>query len=789
MLLRSPLAHPDAVVVPRKYGLTQGCPEMFSSHAELLSPYPLYAELIWNLYRLEGRARITLEQNCHFYRDLPRTEGAFDPGFYHHSMKDFNFQKRRDRVYVLVDRPGRVFLTAFKRNRIFGNVWMVNGTLIFRGLYRIFPTRCLFSDISPDIRGCLEGERLVRNDIPGPTRWYCEPIATPPNSESRARLNHNCIPAITTTPLANPVAQTTFEDWTVLTRPELDFFNIHIFDERVSLPVSTESMVCLSASGMAHDSDTRTLTSDHPEPPTSERPGYQILYTTIDTLTDDELLGAFNQYRLDNGVNWNTQLGWRNLSHVCRRWRRLVYGSAAYLDMQILCTNGTPLVETLVHLPPLPIVIDYQHATTAIGAQDQLGIFHALQLRDRVRRVVLRTLPSILDQLLVPMDESFPVLEHLSLSSTAKADPIPLLPKTFLAPNLRHLTLLGIGLPKGLSLLSSTVSLVTLTLTNIRAPSYFLPQHLVARLRSISLLEELTIGFSVPLPRPSAERELLHELETPVTLPVLKCFTFRGVGAYLDSFVAQIRAPLLEQLSVTLFNQIAFALPHLSHFVNTTGGIEFSIAKIVFEGGAFSVVADHHRQQLGDSRPPSFGLHVICNQFDWQIDCAAQICSALMTMLAEIEQLSLDFEGQRTPAEWQDDAVDGATWRELLGPFTGARELRICHSLVWELSCALRSGDEGLDPGLLPSLEVLAPEVEEEHAGNAFASFVDARQVVGRPVRLSPSPVSHEQLLAFSPSSPPEVSPEPSNPEADPVAQSLLPYIWQRWFRRDIINP
>ncbi|KAH9033753.1 hypothetical protein EDB85DRAFT_1949669 [Lactarius pseudohatsudake] len=100
------------------------------------------------------------------------------------------------------------------------------------------------------------------------------------------------------------------------------------------------------------------------------------------------------------------------------------------------------------------------------------------------------------------------MLGHLSLSSTSKEDPILVLPKTFLAPNLRHLTLLGINLPKRLQLLS-TVSFVTLVLTNIRASGYFLPRLLVARLQSLPLLEKLTIGFSIPISRPSAERELL----------------------------------------------------------------------------------------------------------------------------------------------------------------------------------------------------------------------------------------------------------------------------------------
>ncbi|KAH9169794.1 hypothetical protein EDB89DRAFT_2231094 [Lactarius sanguifluus] len=681
VLLWSPLAalhDPDTITVP-----------------QLLSPKPTASEILWNFARLEGRAHVTLEQNPRFYMGLPVHEGAFGPEFSKEPMRDFVLRSN-DTVYVLVDRPGRVFLKTGHRNRMFGNVWMLNGALIFK-----------------DSHGRLEGERLVRRDILGGTGWYCQWLVALP--KPRARLNHSCIPAITTTPLANPTAGTTFEDWTFLSQPALNFFNIHISDGRASPSESTEDMVCLSAFRMPHDGDTRTLTSDLPPPPTSERPGYHVLYTTTDTLNDDVLLGVFNYYRSDNEINWNTRLGWRKLSQVCQRWRRLIYGSATHLDMNIL-----------FHLPPLPLVVDYQYATATVGAQDVLGIFNALQLRDRVRRVVLCVPPSVLDQSLVLMDESFPILEHLSLSSTAEEGMILLLPKTFLAPNLHHLTLLGIGLPKKLLLLSSTISLVTLTLTDIRAPGYFLPSTY-------------------------AERELLHGLEVPVTLPMLKRFTFRGVSAYLDSFVAQIRAPLLEQLSITLFNQIAFALPHLSHFTNITQTLKLPVAKISFERD--SVLCGHGPTQGATSE--------------------------LMTMLASIEQLTLDVEGREMSTEWQDDAVDGATWRELLGSFAGARELRICHALVWELSCALRSGDGGLDPGLLPGLEVLAPKLEEEHATNAFASFIDARQVVGRPVLLLPLPVSREQPIAFP----------QQHPETNLVSYSPPSSNRQNWLRRAIINP
>ncbi|KAI9452222.1 hypothetical protein BJY52DRAFT_946830 [Lactarius psammicola] len=170
--------------------------------------------------------------------------------------------------------------------------------------------------------------------------------------------------------------------------------------------------------------------------------------------------------------------------------------------MHTLCTNGTPTVDTLDHLSFLPLFVDYQDVP-ATGAQDKLGMSHALQLRDRVRRVDLRIPPSSLRELLVFINGSFPILEHLSLSHRAEDGTSPILPTTLLAPNLRCLTLLGVDLPKELLFLTSIVSLVTLTLTNIQASGYFLPSHLVTRLQAFPQLEELSIGFSIPIPRPS----------------------------------------------------------------------------------------------------------------------------------------------------------------------------------------------------------------------------------------------------------------------------------------------
>ena len=464
-------------------------------------------------------------------------------------------------------------------------------------------------------------------------------------------------------------------------------------------------------------------------PSTSER-GYDTLYAAIHRLNDDILLDIFNCYRLDDENGWNARFGWCKLFHVCQRWRHLMYESTFYLDMHIRCTNGTPILDRLDHLPPLPLVVDYRYT---IAEQDELGIYHALRLRDRVRIVHLRLPPLILHKCLVLMDQHFTILEDLSLSFADDKIKTLTLPKAFLAPNLRRLDLPGIGLPKRLRVLTSTDSLVTLMLLNIQASGYFRPRLLVARLGSLPQLEELSIGFSIPIPRPSAERELLGEERTPVALPNLKTLVFQGVSAYLESLIAQIRAPLLKRLDITLFNQIAFALPHLCHLMNITAGLKLLAAKVYFHFDQVSILTASHGSQWFDG---PILLRVICKQFDWQIDCAAQICSALVPALSDVGRFTLEYFSYRMPTKWGNGEIDGTTWHELLRSFIGVKELHIDGGLLKEVSRALLVDEVGSDPSFLPDLQyIVAADIVA--AENRFASFIHARRVVGRPVRIS----------------------------------------------------
>jgi hypothetical protein len=278
----------------------------------------------------------------------------------------------------------------------------------------------------------------------------------------------------------------------------------------------------------------------------SEQPGYSMEFKTpIHKLDDDSLLQIFSCYRLEDEYNWYVRLAWRKLDQVCQRWRYLIFKSWFHLDMYLLLTNDSPSIVASSHLPPLPLVIDYSDRTRTISRKDGDNIYLGLHQHGRVQGVILRAPSSSLRMWLEPMNKLFPRLGYLSLTSMNMEMSL-VLPELLQAPNLRQISLHGIGLPKGWPLLSSTTTLSALSLTHIQESCYFPPGHLVSHLQGLPHLEELSIGFAIPIPLPSSEGKLLPALLPPLSLPTLRRLTFRGVGVYLDNLVAQINTPVLE---------------------------------------------------------------------------------------------------------------------------------------------------------------------------------------------------------------------------------------------------
>jgi hypothetical protein len=97
-----------------------------------------FSEIIWRLSRLRDRGRITPGQHPFFY-SLPISENEYDNEFELHPIEDFQAVFNHD-VYVLVDKPGRIFIESGTRKLTFGNVWMPKHTLIFKGTFSPHPS-------------------------------------------------------------------------------------------------------------------------------------------------------------------------------------------------------------------------------------------------------------------------------------------------------------------------------------------------------------------------------------------------------------------------------------------------------------------------------------------------------------------------------------------------------------------------------------------------------------------------------------------------------------------------
>jgi hypothetical protein len=102
---------------------------------------------------------------------------------------------------------------------------------------------------------------------------------------------------------------------------------------------------------------------------------------TIDVLPDDVLLHIFDvcfPEKPGSFIPDRTEV-WQELVHVCRRWRELVFQSPRRLDLQLLCTAGTPVVKMLDIWPVLPLVIrvdsrsDMENISAALKHSDRIS--------------------------------------------------------------------------------------------------------------------------------------------------------------------------------------------------------------------------------------------------------------------------------------------------------------------------------------------------------------------------------------------------------------------------------
>lgn len=428
--------------------------------------------------------------------------------------------------------------------------------------------------------------------------------------------------------------------------------------------------------------------------------------------------------------------------------------------------------------PTFPLVLDYgPRLLKTWTPEDEEGLLFALQHLSRASDIMLSAPQSTLEDVTAVMVEPAPRLEHLTLHSQSAEF---VLPKGFLggdAPQLRYLILTGISLATLRPLLLSATSLVSLVFERIPGSAYFPPDSLVAHIRVMPHLQTLSVGFLSTFPRPGfgTERFLLPGHIARVELPALTQLIYRGVSAYIEALLAQIRTPLIRDVDVTLFNQLTLTIPRLRAFIRDLETFRPSRARIDFtETSAHLIVS---APQPCES--PDVSLSISCTRLDFQVSAMAQICSGLFgtgigagattaLLLPAIEELMLGFHPDELREELRDeDVVDTALWRALLASFQYARTLRVHAALAADLSRALQPADGPVDEGLTPESEpLLLPELctvvllhgDDEGvlaaASEALGVFVDGRNRAGHVVNIEPRDLNRLSLTSLSGISP-----------------------------------
>ena len=468
---------------------------------------------------------------------------------------------------------------------------------------------------------------------------------------------------------------------------------------------------------------------------------------SIHFLDDDSLLNVFYLYRpsflgedeedfdrlLGGSGPWDQGRWWYQLAHVCQRWRNLLLGSASYLRLSLVCTNGTPVENMLSHSPPLPLTVDYGsvYDTTA---EDEDAILLALEQRHRVRHLRLALPFQNLQKIVMAIDEEFPILEYLIVDPLARDDAVLVLPETLQAPHLRHFMLGSFACPIRPRLHPTAAGLVTLSLVTNHQSAYFQPNILLQWISFMPQLESLHIDFSFPVPNRDLERQVRQTpITTHITLPNLRFFWFRGVSAYLEAVVHRITTPRLETLQIRLFTQLTFSAPSLPQFMSTAENLKLDNVVIAFRADEIELQMSSRAD--GPCYTYPFRVRAECWRLDWQVSSVAQIANALSQVFSAVEHLTLEHEFHRQSSEEHND-VDRIQWRNLLRPFSNVRTLRVEYGLVNELSRFLRLEDGEHLLELLPKLQQLTYSGDHS-TRHAFTSFIEARKIAGLSVALS----------------------------------------------------
>ena len=441
-------------------------------------------------------------------------------------------------------------------------------------------------------------------------------------------------------------------------------------------------------------------------------------------LSEDVLLTVFRHFLAA------TPRVWPILVWVCHIWRQIVFASPLGLNLQLYCTHRTPVLKSLDCWPALPIVVEYGGTLhlDPPALEDDDNIISVFRQSGRVSSICLTVTSSLLGKLSA-ISEPFTQLEDFVIFSQ---DNLQLtLPSSFhLGPCLRTAHVTKVAIPSFPRLLSPSQFLVDIQLHDIPITGYFSPESFANALSGTIQIQSLLLYFfSLPprrkylgFPPPSGER---------VVLPALTCLKYRGTSKYLDSFVARIDAPHLDEINITFFYQPTIDASQLGPFIERAEMYTSLIqADVETSEDAISISFT----DSSDCTP--LRLQISCKQLDWQLSCMTQVCDHVSPFLSRVSNLGI-YAAQELGGR---DDGNGEQWLDLLRSFkfSDAKSFWVASGLTTNILRVLGRANEG-DTTMLPSLRHVRVQKHLEMNGPLWASvqsFITSRWISGRPVEV-----------------------------------------------------
>jgi len=218
--------------------------------------------------------------------------------------------------------------------------------------------------------------------------------------------------------------------------------------------------------------------------------------------------------------------------------------------------------------------------------------------------------------------------------------------------------------------------------------------------------------------------------------------TFKGVSEYLDDFVAQIDAPLLDTLSITFFHQLVFNTPHLAQFISRSPRLAPSPrthdeAHIDFEDHAVRFTLP-----LPSLTSPNaeIGLGVSCHDQDLQLSSVKQVCASSLpsAFIPMVKHLRIE---EYTEVRLRENDIQKSEWLGLLCRFTAVKNLYLSKELVPQIVPALQElvKRRAVNSSVLPALQCLF--LEGLHTSGpvqqAIRPFMAAQGLTSHPIVVS----------------------------------------------------